>query len=668
MQEVVKMGKSLTRKIIESHYVKGSMVPGEEVFIKVDQTLTHDINAVMTYLAFEAIGLDRVRTECSVSYLDHNLLYVNNMTPDDHIYLQSAAKKFGVYVSRPGNGICHTVHVSRFGAPGKISMGGDSHTPHGGSIGMLCIGVGGMDVATAMTGVPMRLKMPRVVKVNLTGELKPGCNTKEIILEMLRRVTIKGGLGNVYEYVGPGVAKLEVPARATISNMGAEMGATTSIFPADEQVHKFLKAQGREDAYVELLPDEDAEYDDCIEINLSELEPMISCPHQPDNVMPIKEVEKRKVQQVFIGSCTNASYADIAKAAMVFKGHHVNDDVSCTCGVASKQTYRELLRDGYIDILLQAGVRMLEISCGPCCAIGQTPATNGVAVRTSNRNFKGRAGNPTADIYLVSPESAAATAIMGTFATAEEVMGEDVAELAKITEPEEYLIDDSMIIKPLPLEEAKKVELVKGPNIKFLPIPEPPQQDLCVPVSLKTLDNVSTDDITPASAEFSSMRSNIPLMSKYCYHRYAPDFAARAKEMKRSIIIGGENYGQGSSREHAAINPMYLGVKAVIAKSIARIHKGNLVNHGIIPMLFEDPSVYDHIELEDYIEIDNLLDQIPTRRIKVQDKTKGFEFYVTLDLTDNEIEVVLSGGQLSYLKKQLKEQEQQEPEQLKDNK
>ena len=663
MQEVVKMGKSLTRKIIESHYVKGSMVPGEEVFIKVDQTLTHDINAVMTYLAFEAIGLDRVRTECSVSYLDHNLLYVNNMTPDDHIYLQSAAKKFGVYVSRPGNGICHTVHVSRFGAPGKIIMGGDSHTPHGGSIGMLCIGVGGMDVATAMTGVPMRLKMPRVVKVNLTGELKPGCNTKEIILEMLRRVTIKGGLGNVYEYVGPGVAKLEVPARATISNMGAEMGATTSIFPADEQVHKFLKAQGREDAYVELLPDEDAEYDDCIEINLSELEPMISCPHQPDNVMPIKEVEKRKVQQVFIGSCTNASYADIAKAAMVFKGHHVNDDVSCTCGVASKQTYRELLRDGYIDILLQAGVRMLEISCGPCCAIGQTPATNGVAVRTSNRNFKGRAGNPTADIYLVSPESAAATAIMGTFATAEEVMGEDVSELAKITEPEEYLIDDSMIIKPLPLEEAKKVELVKGPNIKFLPIPEPPQQDLCVPVSLKTLDNVSTDDITPASAEFSSMRSNIPLMSKYCYHRYAPDFAARAKEMKRSIIIGGENYGQGSSREHAAINPMYLGVKAVIAKSIARIHKGNLVNHGIIPMLFEDPSVYDHIELEDYIEIDNLLDQIPTRRIKVQDKTKGFEFYVTLDLTDNEIEVVLSGGQLSYLKKQLKEQEQ-----LKDNK
>ena len=651
------MGKSLTRKIIESHYVKGSMVPGEEVFIKVDQTLTHDINAVMTYLAFEAIGLDRIRTECSVSYLDHNLLYVNNMTPDDHIYLQSAAKRFGVHVSRPGNGICHTVHVSRFGAPGKISMGGDSHTPHGGSIGMLCIGVGGMDVATAMTGVPMRLKMPRVVKVNLTGKLKAGCNTKEIILEMLRRVTIKGGLGNVYEYVGPGVEDLEVPARATISNMGAELGATSSIFPADKQVRKFLKAQGREDDYVELLPDADAEYDEEIEINLSDLEPLISCPHQPDNVMPLKDAEKKPVQQVFIGSCTNASYADIAKAATVFKGHHVNENVSCTCAVASKQTYRELLRDGYIDILLEAGVRMLEVACGPCCAIGQTPATKGVAVRTSNRNFKGRAGNPTAEIYLVSPESAAATAIVGTFASAEDVMGPELEKLAEIHEPDQYIVDDSMIIDPLPEEEAKKVEIVKGPNIKFLPIPEAPVQNLCVPVSLKTLDNVSTDDITPASAEFSSMRSNIPLMSQYCYHRYAPDFAARAKELGKSIIVGGENYGQGSSREHAAINPMYLGVKAVIAKSIARIHKGNLVNHGIIPMLFADPADYDRIDQGDDLAFENLLDQIPTRKVQVTDKSKGFSFEVKLDLTDNEIDVVLSGGQLSYLKKQLAEQE-----------
>ena len=651
------MGKSLTRKIIESHYVSGSMVPGEEVFIKVDQTLTHDINAVMTYLAFEAIGLDRIRTECSVSYLDHNLLYVDNKTPDDHIYLQSAAKKFGVHVSRPGNGICHTVHVARFGAPGKISMGGDSHTPHGGSIGMLCIGVGGMDVATAMTGVPMRLKMPRVVQVYLTGELKPGVNAKEVILEMLRRVSIKGGLGNVYEYVGPGAAKLEVPQRATITNMGAELGATTSIFPADEQVHKFLKAQGREEAYKELLPDEDAEYDERIEINLSELEPLISCPHQPDNVIPLKDVERKPVQQVFIGSCTNTSYADVAKAALVFQGRQVNENVSCTCGIASRQTYKELLRDGYIDMLIDAGVRILEIACGPCCAIGQTPATEGIAVRTSNRNFKGRAGNPTAKIYLVSPESAAATAIKGTFASAEEILGEDVKKLAEIHEPEEYIVNDSMIIKPLPEEEAKKVEIVKGPNIKFLPVPEEPQQHLCVPVSLKGGDNISTDDITPASAEFSSMRSNIPLMSKYCYHRYAPDFSERARQMGKSIIIGGENYGQGSSREHAAINPMFLGVKCVIAMSIARIHKGNLVNHGIIPMLFEDPASYDRIDQGDELEINNLLDQIPTRKVEVFDKTKGFSFFVNLDLSDNEVEVVLSGGQLRFLKKQLAGQE-----------
>lgn len=649
------MGKSLTRKIIESHYVSGSMVPGEEVFIRVDQTLTHDINAVMTYLAFEAIGLDRVRTECSVSYLDHNLLYVNNMTPDDHIYLQSAAKRFGVHVSRPGNGICHTVHVSRFGVPGKVSMGGDSHTPHGGAIGMLCIGVGGMDVATAMTGVPMRLKMPRVIRVNLTGSLRPGCNAKEVILEMLRRVSIKGGLGNVYEYTGPGAAALEVPQRATITNMGAEMGATTSIFPADEQVRRFLKAQGREADYVELLPDEDARYDEYIDINLSELEPLISCPHQPDNVIPLKDAEKKKVQQVFIGSCTNASYADVARAALVFKGHHVHEDVSCTCAIASKQTYRELLRDGYIDMLLEAGVRLLEIACGPCCAIGQTPATEGVAVRTSNRNFKGRAGNPTAQIYLVSPESAAATAITGTFTTAEEIMGAEVAVLADVREPEQYIVDDSMIIRPLPQEEAQKVEILRGPNIKFLPVPEPPAQHLCVPVSLKGGDNISTDDITPASAEFSSMRSNIPLMSRYCYHRYAPDFAARAKELGSSIIIGGENYGQGSSREHAAINPMYLGVKCVIAKSIARIHKGNLVNHGIIPMIFADPADYDRLEQGDELEITGLLDQIPARRVTVTDKTKGISFETVLDLTDAEIQVVLSGGQLRYLKKQLEE-------------
>ena len=586
------------------------------------------------------------------------MLYLDNKTPDDHIYLQSVAKRYGVHVSRPGNGICHAVQVARFGAPGKLLMGGDSHTPHGGSIGMLCIGVGGMDIATAMTGVPMRLKMPQIIKVNLTGHLQPGCNAKEVILEMLRRVGIKGGLGKVFEYVGPGAATLSVSERASITNMGAEMGATTSIFPADEQVRKFLKAEKREEEFTEILPDEDAEYDGEIELNLSDLVPLCACPHQPDNVIPLKDVEKKKVLQVFIGSCTNSSYSDIAKAALVFKGRHVNEDVSCTCAISSKQIYKLLMRDGYIDMLLDAGVRLLELACGPCCAIGQSPATKGVAVRTSNRNFKGRAGNPTAEIYLVSPESAAATAITGTFASAEDILGSDLAILAEVKEPEEFPVDDSMIIEPLPEEEAKKVEIVRGPNIQPLPIPDAPEQHLKAQISLKTVDNITTDDITPASAEFSSMRSNIPLMSQYCYHRYDPEFAARAKAMGKSIIIGGENYGQGSSREHAAINPMYLGVKMIIAKSIARIHKGNLINHGIIPMVFADPADYDKLDQLDELEVDGLLDQMKTREVTIKDLTKGISFKAKLELSDNELEVILSGGQLRHLQKQLKEMEE----------
>ena len=655
------MGRPLTKKILESHFVRGSMVPGEELFITVDQTLTHDINAVMTYLAFEAVGLERVRTKCSVSYLDHNLLYVNNMTPDDHIYLQSAARKYGVYLSRPGNGICHALHMARFGKPGALSMGGDSHTPHGGALGMLCIGVGGMDVATAMTGLPMRLTMPRIVKVFLTGRLKAGVNAKEIVLEMLRRESVKGGLGSVYEYAGPGVETLEVPQRATIANMGAEMGATSSIFPADGQVLSFMKKQRREEDFVELTADAGAEYDREIHINLDELEPLAACPHQPDNVRPLAQLPKKKVRQVFIGSCTNASYADIAKAAAVLRGRRVHEDVSCTCAIASRQTYRELLRDGWLDVLLASGVRILEVACGPCCAIGQTPPTEGVTVRTSNRNFKGRAGNPTAEIYLVSPESAAATAVMGTFASAGEVMGGDVSILDGIAEPKEYIVDDSMILPPLPPEEAKNVEIVRGPNIKFLPVPDVPQSSLTAAVSLKAGDNVSTDDITPASAEFSSMRSNIPLMSKYCYARYDPGFAERARQMGESVIIGGENYGQGSSREHAAINPMYLGVKCVIAKSIARIHKGNLVNHGVIPMLFENPAVYDSVDLGDVLEFRRLTEQLPERRVTVHNATKHFDFDVLLDLTENELEVVLSGGQLRFLKKRLAEAEGARP-------
>lgn len=647
---------NLTRKILSSHLAEPSdMKPGSEIYLKVDHTLTHDINAVMTYLAFEAIGLKRTQVETSVSYLDHNLLYLDFKTPDDHIYLQTVAQKFGVHVSRPGNGICHAVHVARFGKPGKLSMGGDSHTPHGGAIGMLCIGVGGMDIATAMTGIPMRLKMPEVINVKLTGKLKAGCNAKDVILEMLRRVTNKGGLGKVYEYTGEGAASLEVPERATITNMGAEMGATTSIFESDEQVRKFLKAQGREEDYLPLYADSDSEYDGVIEIDLSSLEPLCACPHQPDNVKPLRDVERKKVQQVFIGSCTNASYSDIAKAALVMKGRKVAENVSCTCAVSTKSIYTQLLRDGYIEMMLDAGVRFLELACGPCCAIGQTPPTNGVAVRTTNRNFKGRSGNPNAEVYLVSPESAAATAITGTFASAYDILGDDVKILDSIHEPEMYPINDSLIIPPLSPEESEKVEIIRGPNIAYLPVPEAPEENLTASISLKAGDNVSTDDITPASAEFSSMRSNIPLMSKYCFHRYDPEFAERAKNLGKSIIIGGENYGQGSSREHAAINPMFLGVKCVIAKNIARIHKGNLINHGIVPMLFENPADYDRLDQGDTLEIMNYPEQMKTRRIRIKDTTKGFEFYTKLDMSDSEIETALDGGQLRHLKKQLNE-------------
>ena len=433
------------------------------------------------------------------------------------------------------------------------------------------------------------------------------------------------------------------------------MGATTSIFPADEQVRKFMKAQNRENEYVELLPDEGCKYDGEMEIDLSALEPLIACPHQPDNVVPLKDCEKKPVQQVFMGSCTNASYSDIAKAALVFQGRHVHEDVSCTCVISSKQIYKALLKDGYIDMLIDAGVRLLEIACGPCCAIGQSPATKGVAVRTSNRNFKGRAGNPNAEIYLVSPESAAATAIMGTFASAEDILGADVAKLGEIHDPEQYVVDDSMIIQPLPLEEAKDVAVKRGPNIAPLPVPDVPEEHLIARISLKAGDNVTTDDITPASAEFSSMRSNIPLMSQYCYCRYDPEFAARAKSLYKSIIIGGENYGQGSSREHAAINPMYLGVKIVVAKSIARIHKGNLINHGIVPMVFDNPADYDKMDLLDELEVVDYVEQMKTRQVTIHNITKGFDFKANLELSDNELEICVAGGQLRFLKKKLEE-------------
>ena len=647
---------NLTQKLIAAHLASPSdMHPGDEIRLRFEQTLTHDVNAVMCYLAFEALGLPRVRTEASVSYLDHNLLYIDTKVPDDHLFLHTLAQHYGIWLSRPGNGIMHSVQLARFGAPGKASLGTDSHTPSGGAIGMLAIGGGGMDCAGVMAGLPLRFKMPQVVRVNLRGHLRAGVGAKDVILEMLRRYGVKGGLGKVYEYVGEGTAGLEVPERMTIANMGAELGATTSVFPADEQVKKFLTAQGRETDFVPLAADEGCTYDGEIEIDLSSLEPLIACPDQPDNVRKVCEVEPLAVQQVFFGSCTNGSYSDIARAALVLRGRRVNESVSCVCGIATKQIYKQLLRDGYIEMLLDAGVRLTEIACGPCNGCGQCPPTNGVSVRTSNRNFKGRSGSDTAKLYLVSPETAAATAVRGTFTTAEELMGADVAQLAAVHEPLQYPLDDSLLLSPLPQEQAEKVAIVRGPNIKPLPVPDAPAKNLCCRVSLKAGDNVTTDDITPASAELSSMRSNIPLMSSYCYMRYDPEFTARAREYGQSIIVSGENYGQGSSREHAAIVPMYLGVKAIVAKSIARIHKGNLINHGIVPMVFENPADYDALLLSDELEIRDFPAQIRAGRVKITDKTAEYEFYALPQLSADETETILCGGQLAYMKKQLAE-------------
>ncbi len=650
------MSLNLTRKILAAHLSAASkesnMKPGSEIYVKIDQTLTHDITAVMAYLAFEALGVPRVKTELSVSYLDHNLLYIDNRTPDDHIFLQSIAKKYGIYLSRPGNGICHSVHYARFGIPGKTLLGTDSHTTTAGAIGMLGFGAGGMDAATAMAGFPMRLKMPEVVRVNLTGKLQPDVNAKDVVLEMLRIHGVKGGLGKVFEYTGDGVGGLDVPQRATIANMGAEMGATSSIFEADEIVRGFFAAQGREADFVDLRADEGCSYDGEVTVDLSALRPLAACPHMPDNVKAVAGLQNVKAQQVYIGSCTNGSYADVARAAAVLKGRVVHEDVSLTVSVSTRQTYQQLLEDGVIEDLLDSGARFTEIACGACAGIGQVPPTNGVSVRTSNRNFKGRGGSLEAELYLVSPEVAAATAIKGALAEPWDVM-DDVTVLASIAEPVSYPINDNLIIAPLPPEVATEVEIRRGPNIKPLPVNTPPKGDITMGVSLKAGDNISTDDITPANAQFSSMRSNIPLIAEYAYSRYDPGFVGRTRELGTSIIVAGENYGQGSSREHAAITPMFLGVKAVVAKSMARIHKNNLVNHGVIPMLFEDPVDYDGIDLLDRIVIRGIESQIRRKRIVLENVTKQTKIPVILDLSDDETEMILAGGQLPHVKQML---------------
>jgi aconitate hydratase len=640
------MGKTITEKILKAHLIEGEMVTGKEIGIKIDQTLTHDVTGTLSYMAFEALEIPRVKTEMSVSYVDHNLIQVDYKNMDDHLFLQSTAAKFGLHLSRAGNGICHSVHYQRYAVPGKTLLGSDSHTTTTGGSGALTIGAGGMDVAMAMAGEPFYLKMPQIVNVKLTGRLNPGVAPKDIILELLRRVSVKGGLGKVMEYTGEGVKSLSVPDRATITNMGAEIGATSSIFPSDEVTYEFLKAQKREEVWTEIQPDEDAVYSETIEINLSELEPLIAKPDMPDNVSKVSELKNVKVNQVFIGSCTNASYTDIVKASRILKGKKVHPDVSLSVGAGTRQTLQELIRDGVIQDLITSGARIMECGCGACVGIGQAPSTNGVSVRTSNRNFKGRSGSLDAFVYLASPEVSAATAITGYITDPREVIDADT--LADIMEPGEYFIDDTMVITPS--ENGSEVEIYRGPNIKPLPLSAPLAEKVEADVVTKLGDNITTDDIIPAGSIFSSLRSNVPEISKITFGRIDPTFVERAKKLQKSIIVGGENYGQGSSREHAAIAPMYLGVKAVIAKSIARIHKANLINFGILPLIFKNKEDYALIEMGDTLVIEDAINQVMNKTVTVFNKTKNVKTETVIEVSDREANLLAAGGRFNYVK------------------
>ena len=640
------MGLTLTEKILSAHLVEGEMVKGTEIGIKIDQTLTQDATGTMAYLEFEAMGVPRVKTERSVAYIDHNTLQNGFMNMDDHRFIGSVAKKHGIYFSRPGNGICHQVHLERFGVPGKTLIGSDSHTPTGGGIGMIAIGAGGMDVAVAMGGGTYYITCPKVVKVELTGKLQPWVAAKDIILEVLRRLSVKGGVGKVMEYCGEGVKTLSVPERATITNMGAELGATTSIFPSDEITHEFLKAQGREEVYTPLAADEDAVYDEVVEINLSELVPMAACPHSPDNVKTVDEIGPMKIDQVCIGSCTNSSLMDMMKVAYILKGKTVHPDVSLSIAPGSKQVLSMLAENGALADMLEAGARVLESACGPCIGMGQSPNSGGISLRTFNRNFEGRSGTADGQIYLVSPELAAVSALTGVL-TDPRTLG----EMPEFEMPKEFLVNDNMIVPPVPEEEMDSVEVLRGPNIKPFPTSEPMPKDIDAKVSLKVGDNITTDHIMPAGAKILPLRSNIPEISKYCFAVCDESFHDRALEMGKSIVIGGSNYGQGSSREHAALAPLYLGVKAVITKSFARIHMANLINAGIVPMTFANEADYDKIDQDDELKIENIAEQIASGdTIKVTDVTKGYTFDCKVNFSERQKEMLYAGGLLNYTK------------------
>lgn len=642
------MGKTLTYKILENHLQSGTLTPGEEISIAIDYTLTQDSTGTMAYLQFEAMGVPRVKTKRSVAYIDHNTLQSGPENADDHNFIRTVAKKHGIYFSRPGNGICHQVNLERFGIPGATLLGSDSHTPTGGGIGMIAIGAGGLDVAVAMGGGAYYLACPKVVNVELTGALRPGVSAKDIILEVLRRMTVKGGVGKVIEYTGEALSTLTVPERATITNMGAELGATTSIFPSDEETRRFLAAQGREADYTPLSADTDAVYDEHIVIDLSALEPMAACPHSPDAVKTVREIGPIRIDQVCIGSCTNSSYMDMMKAAAILKGRQVAENVSLVIAPGSKQVFQMIAENGALADMIAAGARILECACGPCIGMGQSPETDGVSLRTNNRNFFGRSGTKSADVYLVSPEVAAISAIRGALTSPDELDEATMRALA-VEMPENYKINDNLIVPPAP--EGNDVEVKRGPNIKPFPINVALGGEVGGSVLLKMEDNITTDHIMPSNAKLLPYRSNIPYLSEYCLTPVDETFPARAKAQGGGFLVAGQNYGQGSSREHAALVPLYLGIKGVIAKSFARIHMANLINSGILPLTLADEADYDGIEAGDELVIEGAREKIAQGGVfAVRNRTKGTEIRVRLDISARLREILLDGGLLNHTK------------------
>lgn len=643
------MGLTLAEKILKAHCVDGEFVKGKEIGIKIDQTLTQDATGTMAYLEYEAMGVPRVRTEKSVAYIDHNTLQSGFENADDHRFIGSVAKKHGIFFSRPGNGICHQVHLERFGKPGKTLIGSDSHTPTGGGLGMIAIGAGGLDVAVAMGGGTYYITYPKIVKVELLGKLSPWVSAKDVILEVLRRMSVKGGVGKIIEYTGEGVKTLSVPERATITNMGAELGATTSIFPSDENTLAFLTAQSRAEDWIPLCADEDAVYDEELVINLNELEPLVACPHSPDNVKTVRELAGMKIDQVCIGSCTNSSLLDMTKVAYILKGNTVHPDVSLSIAPGSKQVLNMLAANGGLSDIIDAGARILESACGPCIGMGQSPNSAGISLRTFNRNFEGRSGTKDGQIYLLSPETAAASAIAGVL-TDPRTLG----DMPEFKLPELFTINDNMVASPIEAENMDSVEILRGPNIKPFPETSELEGELNVPCSLKVGDNITTDHIMPAGAKILPLRSNIPAISNYCFTVCDEKFPERAKAMGKSIIVGGENYGQGSSREHAALAPLYLGIKAVLVKSFARIHRANLINAGILPLTFANPSDYDNISEGDELYVPNLRDVVINGSdVKIINKTNSKEFTAVCELTARNKDIILAGGLLNYTKNQL---------------